>query len=85
MGKGFQGQRPPPQVGQKQGRDGLVVKKEFRLGKAVVRKHHLRQMGESKRLAIDFHHGRFIPLIHGKKMTYPNHPAQLFFMPIWDR
>jgi len=30
----------------------------------------------------DFHHGRFIPLIHGKTITYPNHLAQLFFMPI---
>ena len=47
MGKGFQGQWPPPQVGQEKGRYGLVVKKEFRLGKAVLRKHNLQQMGES--------------------------------------
>ncbi len=66
---------------QEKGRDGLV-KKQFRLGKAVVRKHHLRQVGESKRLAIDLHNCRFIPLIHGKKITYPQHLAQLFFMPI---
>ncbi len=76
VGKGFQGQWPPPQVGEEKGRDGLAVKRQFRLGKAVVRKHHLRQMGKSQRLAIDFHHGRFIPLIHGKKITYPNHLAQ---------
>ena len=29
------------------GRYGLVVKQQFRLGKAIVRKHNLRQMGES--------------------------------------
>ena len=82
VGKGFRGQWPPPQVGQKKGRYGLVVKQQFSLGKAVVRKHHLRQVGESQRFAIDFHDGRFIPLIHGKKITYPKHLAQLFFMPI---
>jgi len=37
MGKGFQGQRPPPQVWQEKGRDGLVVKQQFHLGKAVLR------------------------------------------------
>ncbi len=85
-GKAFRVSGPLlPKVGQEKGRDGLVVKKQCRLGKAVVRKHHLRQMGESKRLAIDFHNCRFIPLIHGKKITYPKHLAQLFFMPIWDR
>ena len=36
--KGFQGQWPPPQVEQKKRRYGLVVKKQFCLGKAVVRK-----------------------------------------------
>ncbi len=44
VGKGFQGQWPPPQVGQEKGRYGLV---EFCLGKAIVRKHNLQQMGES--------------------------------------
>ena len=47
MGKAFQGQWPPPQVGQERGGYGLVVKGQFRLGKAVLGKHHLRQMGES--------------------------------------
>ncbi len=47
VGKGFQGQWPPPQVGQEKGRYGLVVKKHFRLGEAVIRKHHLRQVSES--------------------------------------
>ncbi len=34
-------------AGEERGRYGLVIKEQFRLGKAVVRKHHLRQMGES--------------------------------------
>jgi len=33
--------------GQENGRYGLVVKQQFRLGKAVLRIHNLRQMGES--------------------------------------
>ena len=77
MGKGFQGQWPPPQVGQEKGRYGLVVEQQFRLGKAVVRKHHLRQMGESQRLAIDLHNCRFIAPIHGKTITYPKHLVQV--------
>ena len=34
----------PPQMGQERGRYGLVVEQQFRLGKAVVRKHHLRRV-----------------------------------------
>ena len=47
MRKGFLGQWPPTQVGQEKGRYGLIVKKQFRLRKAVLRKHHLREVGES--------------------------------------
>ncbi len=47
IGESFQGQWPLPQVGQERGRYGLVIKEQFRLGKAVVRKHLLRKIGES--------------------------------------
>ncbi len=46
-GERLSGSVAAPAGGARKGRYGLVVKKEFRLGKAVVRKHHLRQMGES--------------------------------------